>query len=197
MKRTAAILLLLPMAFGGCSASGSAVNSAETAQTEPATADTSTAASTSDILPFEYATVYYDDYESFRTAFGEIYPEMELYCPPEDSGFVADHVSACESNYMLSLKRGDGGKGYGLEIDYASHYDTIEDYYAMFTGSYTLGNPKFEIITDRYLLEHYPNGKVVMYGITGEDNTAFALIAEDDTPEGIAVLEEAYRKLGL
>ena len=215
--------LLLLASLTGCAAQEVPVDTAavtETAaetteaasETTEAAAETTEAASVTDVASAQASTeldiedirnmldtvVSFDDYESFRKAFSEIHPELELYAPPEDSGFKVKNVSACSSNYMLNLiGTDDESRRIGLEMDYATHYDTIEDYYAMFTGSYTLGSPKFEIINDRYLLEHYDNGKVVMYGITGEDNMAFALIAAEDTPEGIAELEEIYQKLGL
>ena len=215
--------LLLLASLTGCAAQEVPVDTAavtETAaetteaasETTEAAAETTEAASVTDVASAQASTeldiedirnmldtvVSFDDYESFRKAFSEIHPELELYAPPEDSGFKVKNVSACSSNYMLNLiGTDDESRRIGLEMDYATHYDTIEDYYAMFTGSNTLGSPKFEIINDRYLLEHYDNGKVVMYGITGEDNMAFALIAAEDTPEGIAELEEIYQKLGL
>ena len=138
----------------------------------------------------------YEDYASFAEAFQKQHPDAYLYQIPEECGYKVRDIIAYNSNYRIGFEDADGSLFF-LEIDFPQTYPSIEAFYEEFKKYVIVEDNQFNIETDRYLFEDYASGEVAMYGITGEENIAFALGGGKICEDAHEILKERYENLNL
>ncbi|MBE6875733.1 MAG: hypothetical protein E7496_03265 [Ruminococcus sp.] len=138
----------------------------------------------------------YQDYDSFAEAFQKQYPDAYLYQIPEECGYKVLDITAYNTNYRIGFEDTDGSLFF-LEIDFPQTYPSIEAFYDEFNRAVIVEDNHFNIETERYLFEDYASGEVAMYGITGEENIAFALGGGKIREDAHEILKERYENLKL
>ncbi|MBR1738931.1 MAG: hypothetical protein IJ737_01450 [Ruminococcus sp.] len=207
--RNIMIALACTLALSSCGAAADDTISAvvsdtasDTVSDTPAETTEAAEAAPEETEAAEQALLYdieeFESYDSMIARFIELNPDGYVYSIPEDSDLKTGLAWLSISNYTISIERPDGITA-GVEIDYASSYPSIEDYYKVFASDLVTGDDQLGEPAERYMFEHYGNGSLIMYGVTGEENISFALGSPDakDSPEGEALLIELYEQLGL
>ncbi len=201
MKKQFFALIILSAVLTGCTSQAEAQNTviAETLvqkQTEEVSVSESIVPTEEEQKSYSGGLVTYEDYESFLEVFQKEEPEAYIYQIPEDCDYKILGILRSENTYRINFEDTDGSIFF-LEIDFNLTYPTAQAFYEDFKSYAIAEDNKFNIETDRYLFENYADGGVAMYGITGEGNTAFALVSTNKREDAHEILKERYEKLKL
>lgn len=173
MKKTFFAFLILAgitASFAGCT---NTTDEASVSSTEKITNETTVTTEEPAFIDIDNS-VYYATFEEFETKWVAENPDVYLYTPPQDFELIS--VISDTTYYEYQLRNADQGAHITVQIMFPHQYDDVQERIDELNEG--VSNIRSEIVQQEqdYYINYYPDtDHFVLYGLTGEHSTYYAL----------------------